>query len=1178
MGRQTLRAVEIRLRANCEFREPPRRGGLRHGTVRARTPFFACLALLAVFVGVSTTLADPPATSPAPNDRVTPETIDEQLKRIDAAEGMDDETKTTLQKSLQQALKDLETARHWAASAERFERDAATTPDDLAATRDELDALPREPAAIPADAGLTQLEQTLSDKTAKVAADKAQLAELDAEPKRRVDRRAKAPKLIVALRERLTDVERQLQGLASAANPSEVDSARRLALLAQRQAMEQEILSHEKELLAYEKRVEWLPLRRDLVARRIALGERETTLWRDAVNRRRHQEAEEQLRLAKQAEAEAHPAIAGLAERNAQLAERRKDVSLLIGETTVQLDQTDRQLATLREQFKRIEDRVEMVGRTKTIGSLLRKEREQIPDVRAHRQKLKHLHALIGQCQYERLELEDRRSALSNIDSEVRRHAQTASLRGDAAAELENAARRALETEKEYVDNLIVDLDRYHYKLLDLAAAEEQLTTQTAEFVKYIDERVLWIHSTAPLSLASLAHSVHAAAWLTDPEAWFQLGRSLWEDMKSQPIPGILAFLILAPLVWNQRRLRRKTTEIGTTAARTNCCGILPTVEALFLLVLLCAAVPAMLWYVSWRLLAAGSPADLAEAVAAGLTYSASIYLILDLVQQMCRRDGLAQSHFDWPEAALKPLRKYIQIAKVSVLPSVFIAVSMAARANNSLADSLGRFGFIAAMAFCSLLAQRAMRYHGPLYQAMLPVCHDGILNRLRLLWYPVAVLMPLVLAALAATGYYYTAFQLAGRLVASAYVLLGLVVVRSLLLRWILVNRRKLAIEQARQRRAAAQAEGKLTEETPTASDIPTPTEQTLDLATINFQTRRLVKYSLTVAGTIGFWVVWVDVLPALRIFDRITLWQSADHSRVTSLADAFLAILAFATAMVAARNLPALLELAVLQRSKLDPSLRYTVAAIMRYASIVIGLLVGCHFLGLRWGTVQWLVAAISVGLGFGLQEIFSNFVSGIIILFERPVRVGDVVTVDDITGVISRIRMRATTITNWDRKEFIVPNREFITGRLLNWTLSDQVNRITINVGIAYGSDTQLATEILTRIVREQPLILTEPPPRVTFEAFGQSSLDYVVRCFLPDMENRLAVIHDLHMSIDREFRAAGIEIAFPQQNIHIRSIPAEAGLLGMRSGPRPEPLPTPKLRAGDDDPPARSRQVA
>ena len=116
------------------------------------------------------------------------------------------------------------------------------------------------------------------------------------------------------------------------------------------------------------------------------------------------------------------------------------------------------------------------------------------------------------------------------------------------------------------------------------------------------------------------------------------------------------------------------------------------------------------------------------------------------------------------------------------------------------------------------------------------------------------------------------------------------------------------------------------------------------------------------------------------------------------------------------------------------------------------------------------------MSLGLGFGLQEIFANFVSGLIILFERPVRVGDVVTIDNITGVVSRIRMRATTITDRDRKELIIPNKEFITGRVLNWTLTDPVNRVVINVGIAYGSDTQRAAEILLKVAKDHPTCST------------------------------------------------------------------------------------------------------
>jgi potassium efflux system protein len=238
--------------------------------------------------------------------------------------------------------------------------------------------------------------------------------------------------------------------------------------------------------------------------------------------------------------------------------------------------------------------------------------------------------------------------------------------------------------------------------------------------------------------------------------------------------------------------------------------------------------------------------------------------------------------------------------------------------------------------------------------------------------------------------------------------------------------------------------------------------------------------------------------------------------------------------------RNVHGVIELTFLNYLPVDAGARFATTTLCRYTVAVVGIIMAGRILGITWSSIQWLIAAMGIGLGFGLQEIFANFISGIILLFERPIRVGDMVTLGETTGVVTRIRMRATTITDMDQKEYIVPNKDLITGRLLNWTLSDTTNRIVITIGVAYGTDTQLACSLLMRAAREHRMILKDPPPVATFQEFGESSLKLVLRCFLPELEHRLETIHDLHTNINSLFRQAGIEIAFPQQDVHIRTI--------------------------------------
>ncbi len=253
-----------------------------------------------------------------------------------------------------------------------------------------------------------------------------------------------------------------------------------------------------------------------------------------------------------------------------------------------------------------------------------------------------------------------------------------------------------------------------------------------------------------------------------------------------------------------------------------------------------------------------------------------------------------------------------------------------------------------------------------------------------------------------------------------------------------------------------------------------------------------------------------------------------------------ALLAALLIATmTLVTVRNLPGFLEITVFRR--LTAGERYAYATIAKYGVVLVGFALAFGAIGVGWSNIQWLVAAVGLGLGFGLQEIFANFVSGLIILFERPIRVGDTVTVGDVSGVVSRIHIRATWITRFDRKELVVPNKEFVTTRLINWSLSDSVVRVEVPVGIAYGSDTERAIEVLRSVASANEHVLREPAPDVFFLGFGDSALEFELRVFSPDVEHRLPILHALHMEIDRAFRREGIEIAFPQRDLHVRSVP-------------------------------------
>ncbi|MGN7613773.1 mechanosensitive ion channel family protein, partial [Magnetococcales bacterium HHB-1] len=296
-------------------------------------------------------------------------------------------------------------------------------------------------------------------------------------------------------------------------------------------------------------------------------------------------------------------------------------------------------------------------------------------------------------------------------------------------------------------------------------------------------------------------------------------------------------------------------------------------------------------------------------------------------------------------------------------------------------------------------------------------------------------------------------------------------------------------------------------------------------------------LRFLLIITGIYLLSSYWELNDKALRVLEGYTLYSiTGSHGtlELVTLADLFRFIIALFFIGWISWQLPKLYELILFQRKKWDIGLRYALVTVSRYLIIIVGILFSLHFLRLELSQIGWLVAAMSVGIGFGLQEIFANFVSGIILLLERPIRVGDMVTVGEITGKVTRINIRATTVENLDMQELLIPNKDLITQKVTNWTLSDSILRIVLPIRIAYGSNVDLAIETLLKIAQEEPKVLEHPAPEVIFISHGPSAIEFELRVFLPNPHIRMAMRSQINQKIIKAFAELNIKIPLPQQS--------------------------------------------
>ncbi len=1107
------------------------------------------------------------------------EQIERSLAELEQSSQIAVDVKLQAAENYKAAVKNLQSA---AASDARLQALIAET-ESVAQRADQLkrqraELKDKKPTLGP-ELSLQELEQLLPPTELQLSTFKQARIDAEAELQARSPRRKEIRERLVVIPQKIADAQSQLSSLATVEpTPQSQSLAARLA--SRRLTLEKEKPALEAELtkLDAEESADLIRQRMDLAAQNASYTEKLIALLQQRINAGREAAAEQAVRAARREAIAAAPALRLYAEQNQELAEHAKQIAEATAKTEHDLTTATAVHEGLIRQFAQTRKKVDSVGLTSSVGALLRKQMTTLPDVAARQRAVSNRQAVINDTQFQLFEYEEQHQELADLDQVITTILESASTDTPRNLDLlESAARDLLTRKRQYLDDLVRSTGIYFDALIELDTVDRQLIDLEAYYQQYIDERVLWIRSGRPLTSGVQLEA--SDAWLLQPVQWTEAGRLISKDAKSHPILYTFCLGFIALLLMRARSLRRLITELGLAAQKANCRSIGPTIRVLLLTSILSLAPPLLCVFVGWRLVHCGGDNEFAAAIGNGFTMLGVVWAAVEWMRQACRSKGLGESHFGWASSGTTSFRVELKLFCYIALPLVFITATLASSDGVHERSDIQRIAFLLGMAAASFTAFRLLRPQG-LLRDYLSSHRNGTIEKLKYLFPLAGVGVPTSLAVLAAAGYFYTAQTLFWRLFATCVFIASLIIVRSVFFRMLLLRRRYLSMEQARQRAAAAQHAGESTAVSQPVAGIVTE-NKSADISAHSLQSRRLVGTGMTAIALVGLWMIWIQVLPALSMVGNYSLWGKLSSVATTesattitpmpnatagattpagpvaladddvtnnsvTLSDLALAILILVVTMVLFHNGPGLLEMSVLEQLPFDTSVRYAITTLVSYAIVMIGTIAACSTIGLQWSQIQWLATALTFGLAFGLQEMFANFVAGLIILLERPIRVGDIVTVDDVTGVVSRIRIRATSITNWDRKEYVVPNKEFITGRVLNWTLSDKVNRVVVEVGLAYGSDTERARELLLQAANDHPAVLKDPPSMATFEGFGDNSLNLVLRTFLPSLENRLQVVHEIHTAIDQSFRKAGIEIAFPQRDLHIRSMAKNAAL--------------------------------
>lgn len=1010
-------------------------------------------------------------------------------------------------------------------------------------------AMPAEAIAAPADATEEQLQGLVSEKQAAVGAAhekvdwlKASLAELSISGGAIVREWVEREK-------NLKELTEETQAQISPEVPPMLREAQQSYLTISRRLEESKFELLRLRVRNIDLLVEVTTLERDVAVAELARAEIAVAALVQALQERREITARQARRDAEATNLAAVTLpvpIATIAKENAalqvereNLVRREKALSAEFGVVTQQYRRAEADLERLRASIK-------TYGASRALGRLLQRKINELPSPREIVGKANERQAEMASVTDRGIEVGEELQALSKIESRV--DDLLASIKPQAETADPALLRRQTTELLTSMQNVLAELDKAYgrnlRKLTALNEAEQEFAAMAEDRLEFIRAQLTWIPNLSALTSSDgLAPLVTIAPYLS-----FRAGQqglaAMYGAFDEHRLTSVMSLLVLCAVFAVRFRARDQLTKLAEKTVRVQTDAFAHTAKAVIVTVIAASAWPLLVAIVGWHLAINTGHTPIAVEIGSSLLTLTVFLFAVNVLLWVSQPYGLANRHFRWPTRIRDSVHSETLRLALVLIPAAFLLDLATQSTKLANVVGFGRPALLLGLAALALFFWRFFRRTGPFMMHMSEQHQDGWLVRLWFVWFPLIVGIPILLGIGSALGYQHTAHEVTLLLVReTTYLVVGLLLLRDLLLRWFYIAERRSRFEAAVEQRREARAESRQHEED-TDKAFFDPEVPEVNYRELGAQTRSLVGVVVLLGIVLGVGSLWRNFLPALGYLERVELPFSKvemvagiEQQSSVSLLDFAIGVLIVAGALFIAKNLSGLLEFTILRRTRLDAGGNYAIVTLCQYFIIAIGFAVAFSTIGLQWSKLQWLIAALGVGLGFGLQEIVANFVSGVILLLERPVRIGDIVTIGNVDGYVSRIQIRATTILTWERKELIVPNKEFITGQVINWTLSDGMNRIQFNVGIAYGSDVRKALDLMAEAVAENETVLSNPKPIITFETFGDNALHLVLRCYLPSMENRLATITALNEAIYEKFSDAGIVIAFPQRDVHL-----------------------------------------